>query len=526
MQYNRVSNTVHPVFGCFYRGFPYGKIYLFTPLKKWIPLLLILRKPNNMQNRRKFFKGLHMTDYRKEYESKLVSAEKAVMGIRSGDVVDYNFFNGKPVVVDQALAARHEELRDVIIYCAVTVPPLPEVIKYQDSFTYNDWHWSKLTRMMQVMGEPFYSPIMYQRAPHYLRYIDEPKAYRGANYERPDEHKDTQWVAILQATPMDDSGYFNIGPQNSAASASVEVSDFVIVEVNKNQPVCLGGSEESVHISRVDYIVEAPENQMLYDAPLSEPSDVDKKIAEHIMNYIYDGCCIQLGIGGMPNAVGRLIADSDLKNLGGHTDMFVDAFVDMIESGRMNGAKKEIDRYRCVYTFAIGSQKMYEFMHNNPALASFPVEYTNDPKIICQLSNFVSINNAIEIDLFSQVNAESNINGGIPSQVSGNGGMLDFIYGAQWSNNGKSFICLSSTFTDKDGKVHSRISPTLDPGLIVTIPRQMVDYVATEYGVVRLTACPTWMRAEKLISIAHPDFRDDLIKEAERMRIWRKSNKK
>jgi acyl-CoA hydrolase len=249
---------------------------------------------------------------------------------------------------------------------------------------------------------------------------------------------------------------------------------------------------------------------------------VDEQIAQHIMKYIHDGCCIQLGIGGMPNLVGKLIADSDLKNLGGHTEMFVDAYVDMIESGKMNGSKKTIDRYKCAYTFAIGSQRMYDFMHNNPALASYPVGYTNDPRVIAQIDDMVSINNAIQVDLFSQVNAESLGT----SQVSGNGGMWDFVLGAQWARRGKSFICLSSTYTDSNGKMHSRITPQLPLGSIVTIPRQMVDYIVTEYGAAKLTLCSTWARAEKIIGIAHPEFKEELIQAAEKMKIWRRSNKK
>lgn len=464
-------------------------------------------------------------DYAREYERKLVAADGALSVVESGDVVDYGFFNGKPVICDQALARRADELRDVSISAAVTVPPLPEVINYPESFIYIDWHWSKLTRLMQFQTQPYYSPIMYQRAGDYYRSIEEPRSYRSFYYDDVKRNGNTKWISICQVAPMDEKGFFNLGPQNSATSTTMDQADVVIVEVNPNQPVCLGGTEESVHISRVDYIVEAPEDQKLFDAPVSEPTAVDKALASHIMNYVRDGSCIQLGIGGMPSAVGRMIAESDLKDLGGHTEMFVDAFVEMIESGRMNGARKSVDRHRCAYTFAIGSQRMYDFMHNNPGIASYPVEYTNDAEIIAQLDNFVSINNALSVDLFSQVNAESAVQNGVPGQISGNGGMVDFVLGAQKARHGKSFICLSSTFTDREGNQHSRIVPTFDPGIIVTIPRQMVDYIATEFGVVRMTACPTWMRAEKLISIAHPEFRDDLIHEAERMHIWRRSNK-
>jgi len=202
--------------------------------------------------------------------------------------------------------------------------------------------------------------------------------------------------------------------------------------------------------------------------------------------------------------------------------MLVDAYVDMIESGKMNGSKKEIDTGRVAYTFAIGSKKLYDHINNNPVYSSNSVDYTNDPRNICKISNMVSICNAVQVDLFSQVNAES-FEG---SQISGNGGMWDFVMGSQWSPGGKSFICLPSTYNDKDGALVSRIIPSIGVGSITTIPRQMVDYVVTEYGAVKISGSPTWMRAEKMISIAHPDFRDSLIKEAEKFKIWKRSNKK
>jgi acyl-CoA hydrolase len=467
--------------------------------------------------------------YMDEYRKKLVPAGEAVKCVSSGDTVDYGFFNGKPVVCDMALAGRAAELRDVSIYTAVTVPPVPEVIKYPESFRYMDWQWSKLTRIMHSQFEvAYYSPILYHRAPFAYRYLlnqdsteNLNKGYRSVNYDKPQGAK-TKWISIVRVAPMDKSGFFNLGPQNSETSAKIEGADYVIVEVVKNMPICLGGSEEAVHISRVDYIVEAPDDHGCYATPDIPPSDIDKQIAGHVMRYIHDGCCIQLGIGGMPNMVGKLIAQSDLKNLGCHTEMFVDAYADMIESGRMDGSKKNLDRFKATYTFAIGSQRMYDFMNNNPALASFPVDYTNDPKVIAQIDNMVSICNAVQVDLFSQVNAESRGSG----QISGNGGMWDFVLGSQWSKGGKSFICLASTHTNSKGEKISRIVPGFTPGTTTTIPRQMVDYIVTEYGAVKLTMCPTWMRAEKIISVAHPDFREDLIKEAERMKIWIRSNKK
>ena len=442
--------------------------------------------------------------YTEEYKRKLVSAEEAVKVVKSGDIIDYGFFNGKPVVCDQALAKR-TDLRDVQIYTAVSLPPVPEAAKVKGSFIYNDWQFSKVSRILQSYGLCNYVPILYH---------DACRLYR----EGIAPHRN---VAIAQVTPMDKHGYFNLGPQNSESLANMQVADIVIVEVNKNQPICLGGAEESVHISLVDYIVEAPDDQKLPDLPGIKPTEVDKAIANHLMEHIHDGCCIQLGIGGMPGAVGTAIAESDLKDLGGHTEMFVDAYVDMIEAGRMNGLAKNFDRGRVAYTFAIGSQRMYDFMNNNPYCASYPVDYTNDPRVIAGLDNFISINNAVEVDLYSQVNGESNDT----VQISGNGGMWDFVVGSQWSKGGKSFICLASTYKDKEGNLKSRIVPTFAPASITTICRQMVDYIVTEYGAVRLRAKPTWWRAEELISIAHPDFQDELIKEAQRMNIWTKTNK-
>jgi len=439
-----------------------------------------------------------------EYKKKLVTADEAVKVVKSGDRIGYSFFCGKPVVCDQALAKR-TELKDVEIYGAVTVPPVPEVAKVKGSFIYNDWQFSAVSRVLQSYGLCHYSPILYHDACNFYRKDILP--YHN--------------IVMAQVAPMDKHGYFNLGPQNSETLAKMQMAEHVIVEVNKNMPVCLGGAEESVHISMVTAIVEAPDDQLLPDLPGAKPTEVDWAIAGHLMEYIHDGCCIQLGIGGMPNAVGTAIAKSDLKNLGGHTEMFADAFVEMIEAGRMNSLAKNIDRGRIPYTFALGSKRMFEFLDNNPIVASYPVCYTNDPRVIASIDDFVSINNTIEVDLYSQVNAESNDT----VQISGNGGMWDFVLGSQWSKGGKSFICLASTYTDKEGNVKSRIVPTFAPASITTIPRQMVDYIVTEYGAVRLRGKPTWWRAEELIGIAHPDFRDGLIKDAQKMNIWTKTNR-
>lgn len=251
-------------------------------------------------------------------------------------------------------------------------------------------------------------------------------------------------------------------------------------------------------------------------------SEVDEAVAKLIVEEIPDGACLQLGIGGMPNAVGSLIAKSDLKDLGVHTEMYVDAFVDIAKAGKITGAHKAIDKGRQVYAFGAGTKKLYDYLHNNPECMSAPVDYTNDIRSISALDNFMSINNAVDVDLFGQVNAES---AGI-KHISGAGGQLDFVLGAYLSKGGKSFICCSSTFKGKDGSLQSRIVPTLNPGSIVTDTRANIHYLVTEFGKVNLKGLTTWQKCEAIISVAHPDFRDQLISDAEKMHIWKKSNKR
>jgi acyl-CoA hydrolase len=196
--------------------------------------------------------------------------------------------------------------------------------------------------------------------------------------------------------------------------------------------------------------------------------------------------------------------------------MLVDSFVDLYNAGRVTGRKKSVDHLKMAYTFAMGTKKLYDFLDHNPTCASYPVSYINDPRMIAFNNKVVAINNAIEVDLYGQVCSESVGD----SQKSGTGGQLDFIFGAFMSKGGKGIISLSSTYTDKDGNLQSRIVPTVEPGSIVTVPRSIVQYVATEFGVVQLKGKSTWERAEALISIAHPDFQEELIRQADQMKIW------
>ena len=365
---------------------------------------------------------------------------------------------------------------------------------------------SGIERHMIARGCAFYSPIRYSELPRYYRELD-----------CPDD------VAMFQVAPMDKHGYFNFGPSASHLGAMCETARHIIVEVNENMPRCLGGMENCVHVSQVSGIVEGANPPIGQMAAAGAATEVDLKVANLIVPQIPNGACLQLGIGGMPNAIGGLIAQSDLKDLGVHTEMYVDAFVDIAKAGKINGSRKQLDKGRQVYAFGAGTQKMYDYLNDNPECMSAPVDYTNDIRSISALDNFISINNAVDIDLFGQVNAES---AGI-KHISGAGGQLDFVLGAYLSKGGKSFICLSSTFMNKKtGKLESRIRPTLENGSIVTDTRANVHYLCTEYGCVNLKGLTSWEKAEALISVAHPDFRDELIAEAEKLHIWRRSNKR
>ena len=445
-------------------------------------------------------------DNRTEYAAKLVTAEQAAQTVKSGDWVDYGWCTCAPDALDKALAKRYQELYDVKLRGAVLMkrPAVLSVPDTAEHFIWNSWHMGGLERQLMREGIAYYIPLRYSELPRYYR-----------------ENLAPVDVAMIQVCPMDEDGYFDFGLNASHLSALCQTARKVIVEVNRSFPRCKGTKDARISIHDVDYIVEG-DHALPNELPSTQPNAIDTAVADLIVPEIPNGACLQLGIGGMPNAVGSLIAQSDLRDLGVHTEMYVDAFVDIAKAGKITGAEKSIDKGKQVYAFAAGTKKMYDYLNDNPACMAASVAYTNDVRTIAQLDHFVSINNAVDIDLFGQVNAESSGT----RHISGAGGQQDFVLGAYLSNGGKSFICCASTMTDKQGNLQSRIRPTLRKGSVVTDTRCNVQYFVTEYGIVNLKGASTWERAEKIISVAHPDFREELIRAAETMKIWRRSNKR
>lgn len=442
--------------------------------------------------------------FMEEYRKKLVSADEAVKLVKSGDWIDYGDFVATSVECDKALAKRKNELKDVKIRGCTSMLN-PETISCDPEgqhFYFHDWSYGAITRKLADKGRAFFLPEWFSEMPRMYR-----------------ERIKTD-VAFITVTPMDEFGYFNLGSSCGKLLAELEMAKHIVVEINQSLPYCYSGANNNIHISQVDYVVEG-NNPPLVQIPKPPVTDVDRKIAAIIMEEMEDGACLQLGIGGMPNTVGEMIADSDLKDLGVHTEMLVDSYVDLYEAGRVTNNAKNVMKGKFVYTFAMGSNKVYNFIDHNPTCAIMPVDFTNDPFVIAQNDKVVSLCSCLSVDILGQVSSESV---GY-RQISGTGGQLDFHFAAFRSKGGKGFLCLPSTSQKKDGTVESRIVPNFKPGTVISVPSAVTNYVVTEFGIVNLKGLSTWERVEALISIAHPDFRDELVKVAQENKIWLPHNK-
>lgn len=304
-------------------------------------------------------------------------------------------------------------------------------------------------------------------------------------------------------SPMDSEGYFSTGCSASITPAMIAKSKHVFLEVNQHMPRAFSGPK--IHISQVTALCE--NNVPLIALPKVETDAVSAAIGELIAAEIPNGATLQFGIGGIPNEVAKALKNK--KDLGIHTEMLTDGMIELLACGAVNNSLKPIHTGKTVATFALGSQAMYDYIHENPDVEMLPVDYVNDPRIIATHDNFVSVNAAVEVDFFGQVSAES-----IGTKhISGSGGQADFVRGALQSRGGKSFIAFSST---SQGGTVSRISPTLAPGSIVTTLKNEVDYIVTEYGIAKMRGNTLGERTRQLIAIAHPNFREELRAQAKR----------
>ncbi len=426
-----------------------------------------------------------------ELKRKTIDAEEAAAMVKSGDWVDYGFGLGQTDVFDEALAARVSKLRDVKVRGTLALKPRAAIEADPEArhLQYFSWYFSALERKMHDRGLCRHIPMNFGEAPdYYRRFVDVD-------------------VAVLKTAPMDEHGFFNFGAAVTYHKAVTERARKVIVETDAAMPYVFG-VENAVHISAVHHVIDCGEGAM---PELTNPptSAVDRKVAELIASEIENGATIQIGIGAMPNAVCQLLAESAIEDLGVHTEMFVDSLVDLYEAGKVTGARKAFDRYQMGYTFAAGSARMYKFLDRNPVCFAGPVDYTNLPHRIMQNDRTVAICNAAQIDLSGQACSES----AGTRQISGTGGQLQFIRGAYASRGGKAFLCLASTY-ERAGRRASRIVARIDDGNIVTTPRTDVMYVVTEFGIANLKGKSVPERARALIGIAHPDFREQLGREA------------
>ena len=384
------------------------------------------------------------------------------------------------------------ELSDVNIRGCLSTRPRAVVEADPDGATFRffNWHLGAYDRKQCDVGQQNYIPCNLGEIPdYYRRFIDPPD------------------VMVIKTCPLDSQGYFNFGCSNLWHGAVASRAKIVIVEVDPAVPH-VHGIDNGLHISEVDYVIDG-EGRPLTELPNPAPTDVDRAVAAQIAAEIDDGACLQIGIGAMPNAVCSLLRESGVRNLGVHTEMLTDGIIDLYRAGVVNGSAKTVHPGKIVCTFGIGSQAMYDTIHDNPDISCQPVEVTNLPHLIIQNERLMSINNTTQMDLQGQAASESDGH----RHISGTGGQLQFVRGAYASPGGKSFLCMSSTYERHDVR-RSRVVLDLTPGNVVTAPRSDTMYVVTEFGMVNLKGRSIAERAKMMISLAHPDFRDDLGREA------------
>jgi itaconate CoA-transferase len=432
-----------------------------------------------------------MIMYRQAYRRKLTTPDQAVEPIKNSATIVHGMANGEPPALLAAIArrVRQGELKDLHIFSFLAMANAAATILSPDlaGLIHNHcWFVSGSERDQVRTGKHLFVPNQFHQIPRLIR-----------------DFMDVD-VTVTTVSPMDRAGFFSFGTVNDYITTAARHCQRLIVEVNRHMPRVFGDS--LLHVSEVDAVVE-------YDAPLVElipaaPKPEAETIGKHIAAMVPDGATIQLGLGGIPNAVCLYLEGH--KDLGIHTELLVPGMVHLIKQGVITGRRKNRHPRKHVFTNALGDRELYEFIHDNPSMESYPVSYTNNPEVIAANDNMISINSTIEVDLLGQCNSE--YLGGF--EFSGTGGQLDYVRGAFNSKGGKSIIAFYSTA--HHGEV-SRVVPRFAAGTVTTTPRMDTHYLVTEYGAVNLMGKSTCERAVEIVKLAHPKFRDSLMAEARKM---------
>lgn len=427
-------------------------------------------------------------DWKTTYQNLLCTADEAVQKIESGDRVVLAHAVAEPMVLVDAMVANYKKYKDVKVSTMVTLGKGEYSKKeYEGHFKFEGWYVQAATRNSISEGHGDFVPVFFHEVPINIR-----KGIFPVD------------VAMISCSPPDEHGYCSVGVSSDYTMEAVKASKILLAEVNDQMPYIYG--DTFIHVSRMDAIVETS-----YPLPEIVPpviGEVEEAIGKNCASLIDDGCTLQLGIGAIPDAVLSQLGDK--KDLGIHSEMISDGVVDLFEEGAITGLRKSMDQRKIVATFLMGTKKLYDFAHKNPAVEMRTVDYTNHPMVIADCSKMISINSCIQVDFMGQVASESIGK----RQFSGVGGQVDFVRGTAMAKDekAKSIIAMASTTRGKDGKLISKIVPYLDYGAAVTTSRCDIDYVVTEYGIARLKGALLQDRARALIEIAHPEFKEELKK--------------
>lgn len=429
--------------------------------------------------------------WKEDYKKKLTTAEEVARHFNSDDIIGVGGGTGIPPAIVDAIGKRSSELKNITI-CQGFAVALHEYMKpeHKGSFRVETIFMGPAERLCLDWGTCDF-------VPNHLNNLNKWGKDVGA-------HK-----GAIVVTPPDENGYMNKSLFGGLSPKEIVDSwEFLAVEVNESTP-WLCGDKFQLHVSEVDAIVE--NNSPIFEIPEIPVTPVEEQIAGIISDMIPNGSTVQLGLGGLANCVGHFLKDK--RELGIHSEVVSNSIMELIKCGAVDGSRKTLLPGKVVYTFAVGTSELYNFLHKNDTFMAFEINETNNPSFIARNDNIVSVNNALMVDLTGQIASES-IG---PSQHSATGGQVNFVLGTQMAKNGKSIIAIPSTRTDKKGNVHSRILDMLPLGTVVTTSRNDVEWIVTEYGAARLTNKSVSWRVKELIKLAHPDFRDELRFKAKKL---------